>query len=326
MNSLDYFHLIEDYISKRKGRDILQTKIIEVNPLSISSDLNDFFKKKFEKQTDFHKQSFAVHSIYRNVINLREENGIFFSIAKPEAGEAPMTLRIDYKKSFKELDLYQDVHYKDSILKLSDELSIDLAQNYKIWQVRGDKKVKVNTDRLDENKLLFAELLAESGVSGGLKYFYLKHFTDQKSVSSTRIERYLAEKTAEVVLTDSAFKDFSKIIGLGIGSTPSADDFITGYLGVMYLADNKLAEEVFEQAKEVIKLEEVSTTDLSRIMLSNLLQKKVKKINIDFSKAVNENGSTFKRKFKELLKVGSSSGTDTAVGIMTAYQQLRKYL
>lgn len=304
----------------------MKTKIKGVNPLSISSDLNDFFEKKFDRNRDSNKQSFSVHSVYRSVINLRVKNRLFFSIAQADAGEAPMTLRINYDKSFKELDLYQEVQYKDSILNLSDELSIDLAQEHKIWQVRENKKVKIITDQLDENKLLFAELLADSGLSGGLKYFYLKHFTDQRLKSGTTIEKYLAEKTAEVVLKDSAFKEFSKIIGLGIGSTPSADDFITGYLGVMYLVDHQLAEEVFEQAKKEIKLEAVSTTDLSKIMLSNLLKKKVKKINIDFIKAVNLKSSIFKRKFKELIKVGSTSGTDTAVGVMTAYQQLRRYL
>ena len=104
-----------------------------------------------------------------------------------------------------------------------------------------------------------------------------------------------------------------KLLGLGIGLTPTGDDFIVGYLSA-------LEAEVIKDKLDVVdnlKLSDIfaRTTRVSALHLKAALNHRFNKKLVDIYKNLSGEEKEYIKNTKKLLKVGNSSGLDMLSGL-----------
>lgn len=293
---------------------MIKNEVKKVNTLSLSLD--------FEKRLLAENLNFRVHSVYNRVLNLVDENDDIFAIVLKTIDNAPHTLRVDSKLSFKKQKINQEdeIQIVNKQIIISNKLVIDF-KDYQLYQSQLRRKINLKTKILKANLKAAYAIIEAKGKYGGAKYFYQKKFTaDNFSKKAATIEKEFAKRADNYILAEK--KDPQKIIGLGMGLTPTGDDFLLGYFLTMALIDDKYSKEVFKNLKNELEKIEFSTTDLSKAMLKRALELKVRENIKKLIFSFNKNNEDFKFYLKKVLKIGSSSGTDISTGIMTAYQEI----
>ncbi|RCW62477.1 DUF2877 domain-containing protein [Halanaerobium sp. ST460_2HS_T2] len=285
-----------------------------VDALSLSLD--------FEEKLLTGNLNFKIHSIYNRVINLIDELDDLYSIVLRTIDNAPHTLRINSAMSFKKRNIIRQdkIQISDNKLFISNKLVIELAK-YNLFKSRLQDKMKLESDILKRNLKECFSIIRDQGSSGGAKYFYQKRFTIHTlGEKPGTIEREFADRIEKYIIVES--KKPEKIIGFGMGLTPSGDDFLSGYFLTMAFLNNNYSEKVFKNLKLNLARIEVSTTVISRAMLNRVLELKTRENIKNLILSLNAEGPRFRSYLKEVLKIGSSSGTDISIGIMTAYQEI----
>lgn len=279
--------------------------------------------------------SFSIHSVYNQVLNLKDLNDKLYTITLEDFDNLPATLKINSSQSFKELNISKNdqIFINSNSIKISNKLEINFKKNnFEIWNSKLAPKITLNKENISKNLDKSAAFFLEESSCRGAVYFYLDYYfkvpkENSKDKNENMVEKYLYDEIKnEIIEPALKAKNPSALIGLGMGLTPSGDDFLTGYLGVMGSVDLPSAEKNFNHFKDNLLKNDFSTTDISIAMLKNILNLKSRAKISDFIYAVNKDHKTFTAKFAEILTIGSTSGSDLAVGVLTAYQEILRYL
>lgn len=110
--------------------------------------------------------------------------------------------------------------------------------------------------------------------------------------------------------------NLSELLGLGIGLTPTGDDFIVGYLSAVEagLAEDKLKIRESLDDLNIFKL----TTRVSGLHVKGALNHSFNGKVVNLYKNMGLDSEKYIKSVKDLLKIGSSSGLDTLSGIYFA--------
>lgn len=268
----------------------------------------------------------VIHSVYASVMNLRGLQGQLYSIGGQETDNGPYTLRIDTGgQSLMELGLLpgQRLRRQRGSILVGETIEIKLA-NIKLWQHRSFRNLRPSADILIKNCKLVENQLKAQAAPGGCSHFY-HQMQGYVNNFPTLMERELAQRITLLIgalsgkgTIEGAVKS---LIGFGIGLTPSGDDFITGLMAALELAPFKETEEISNALKAAVKNSCAVTTDVSRQMLTAAVAGEFKQQIEELAKAFMVNDSEKLRKcLAKLLMVGSTSGTDIAVGMITGFQ------
>jgi len=293
---------------------MLKNNIKVENALSISLD---FEQKLQEKDLDF-----KIHSIYNKVLNLYDNQNNIYTIALKSIDNAPHTLRINSDQSFQELDIDKSdqIYFNNKQLFISNKLMIKV-KDCKIFDSQIKSRIRLNKEVLIQNLKECFVIINNKGKFGGAKYFYQKRFTENNEYDNPGIiEKEFAERIEKYILVEE--KEIEKIIGFGMGLTPTGDDFLLGYFMTAALIEDKYSQKVFKDLKSKLEKIYFSTTDLSREMLLRALELKLRENIRNLIFSLNKSSKQSKFHLKEVLEIGSSSGTDITVGILTAYQEI----
>ena len=106
-------------------------------------------------------------------------------------------------------------------------------------------------------------------------------------------------------------KELAHLIGLGIGLTPSGDDFLTGILAGLILCDQDQSPFALKLKEEVPKHLQ-DTNDISRAFLSCALKGQFSQTIKILQEHPDIDAAGLQENF---LKIGHSSGIDTLCGI-----------
>ena len=119
---------------------------------------------------------------------------------------------------------------------------------------------------------------------------------------------------------ENAANELSSLIGLGIGLTPSGDDFLCGVLAG-FIFDNLENYSFVKLLKNKIKDNLKNTNDISGAFLNCALDNNFSSpvLNLPYFKSSNEIYENFK-------KIGHSSGIDTLCGIYYCLNTISKIL
>ena len=285
-----------------------------VETLSLSFD--------FEEKLLTNNLNFKIHSVYKRVINLIAESGDLYSIVLKTIDNAPHTLRINSALSFKKRNITKQdkVQISDNKLFISNKLMIEI-KDYKVFDSQIKNKIRLNKEVLIQNLKDCFDIINSKGKYGGAKYFYQKRFTENNDCNNPSvIEKEFAARVEKYILVEE--KDIENIIGFGMGLTPTGDDFLLGYFMTMASIENKYSQKVFKDLKSKLENIDFSTTDLSREMLLRTLELKLRENIKKLIFSLNKSSKQSKFYLKKVLEIGSSSGTDITVGILTAYQEI----
>lgn len=300
----------------------------EVQTTSILS-----ISKEFANKLASDNLIFKIHSVYNKVLNLVDEKKQIYSIVLKNFDNLPAALKIDTIVSFKSLEIILDdeIIVNSKKIEIGDKLLINLKhEKFIIWDSNLKSLSNINDAEVKYNLTKSAEILTKEPSFRGAVYFYLSayNYLSKEKTSEIKInlvEKYLkSEILKNIIEADIENKDPLSIIGLGMGLTPSGDDFLTGYLGVMGIIKYRYSQKIFSTFKNKIIKSDFSTTDISKAMLLNILDLKARGKISDFIYSVNQDFKIFETAFKNVLTIGSTSGSDIAAGVLTAYQEILK--
>ena len=250
-----------------------------------------------------------IHSVYENTVNIIINNKIL-ALQTYNTVVSPISL-ITNTNSF-DIDLNSKISIKNNCIFI-DDFCFDYSKAEII-----DLKMHKNTFDISCDMLIKAIYKADfSGFnaifSSNTKNNFLIINAAKNKINNCTNE--LLNKNYE-----NAANELSSLIGLGIGLTPSGDDFLCGVLAG-FIFDNLENYLFVKLLKNKIKYNLKNTNDISGAFLNCALDDNFSSpvLNLPYFKSSNEIYENFK-------KIGHSSGIDTLCGIYYCLNTISKIL
>jgi len=252
-----------------------------------------------------------VISVYTNVINLKYKD-TYYSIINKNVPKANYFLQINEDINFLELcETNEKLEINKNIIE-GKRLKIDLTSSLcHSWEPIEFKYSDISVSFVDS--LIKKEKLR----SGTIDYYKNYYFGIHEE--SDVIDLYLKseiKKLNDFLLKKEKSDDF-KIVGVGLGSTPSGDDYLCGFL---YCCNQiKDLRDIKNQVIEIIKKNIDKTTDISKLMYQIYLNNGHNEVFYSLLKAMSDSSLfSVEMNYKKIKKIGHSSGIDFLIGIMNA--------
>lgn len=294
--------------------------MLSLDALSFDRHFNDCMKCCHEGQLIGN-----VHSIFNRVINIVDKKGMMLSIASKEIDNAPFTIRVNNMGEIRFRDLNIKVgslvtKYKNSV-RIDDKLNINFFKAVQ-WLTNKPVIKTIPVETVVKSISFYNNVLAAAGASGGCKYFYIKNYLKDYNYNPNIIEAELSS-AIEVFfrgIGKGSGKNITGLIGLGAGLTPSGDDFVTGFITVLASVDIPFVHDIFSNLTRDIKMDAVSTTDISKQMIFSAVNGESRENIYNFIHAlITGKPSELEESIPKVLSIGSSSGTDLSIGVVTAF-------
>jgi hypothetical protein len=257
-----------------------------------------------------------VHSAFNRTFNIKcVENGDLYTIACRKLDNGPNTLIIDVNNIKPlEIDVNDWVRVEKSHLNIGDKVTISIDKAYKWESVLPI--YPCNVEILKRNLKKMKEFINIHGVGGGIKKNVIPQNPFEAEVSDMLEKRTLL--LLKELLNDripSALPHAVSLVGLGPGLTPSGDDFLTGLFTIFNMKNSPFYP-YRSFCEEVLKKANTLTNDISYMTLKKAATGKVRESIILFlNSLLVEDDDDLVLSLNKLLKIGSSSGTDIALGI-----------
>lgn len=261
-------------------------------------------------------QSYKVHSVYKRTVNILVKDRIL--AFQPEILEkTPVSISIPLSE--KEFAAFaEEAKKEEDVFIGNDKLWVGRKSwdtgKCEIWDCRLRKHLSVeNTSFLEKEieAFLFEIGSAYDGMSDCAIHFEKK----EKDSLITRVMREMILETYSCGLKNP--KELSKIlsgmIGLGMGLTPSGDDFLTGLMISFHVVSS-----VYEKEKEIL-MKDISgffdrTNDISRQYLSCAFYGEASYVWHELFNDWDDKEKIKQRLFR-IQQIGHSSGIDTLNGV-----------
>lgn len=252
-----------------------------------------------------------IHSIYENTVNLIVNNQIL-ALQTHNTVISPISLITD-ANSFN-INLNSKIYINNSCIFI-DNFCFDYSKTEII-----DSKMHKNTFNISCDMLIQAIYKADFSGFNAI-------FSSKTDIKDNFLILNAAKNKIDTCTSELLNKNFenssdilSSLIGLGIGLTPSGDDFLCGVLaGCIF--DNLEKHSFVKLLKKQIQNNLQNTNDISRAFLSCALNDNFSTpvLNLPYFKSPDEVYHNFK-------KIGHSSGIDTLCGIYYSLNTISKIL
>lgn len=269
-------------------------------------------------QHNFHG---VVHSTFNRTVNIQcLDHGDLYTVGCKEIDNAPNTLIID-------LDCFEKVDIVVNDIVSSDHSNLSIANKMSI-AMDGVMEWKCElpiypTDRyvLNNNLSKMKDYIDIHGKNSAINRSF-KGCSPYDSEMSRMLHEHTHLLVSELQNNElsNAMKHATSLIGLGPGLTPAGDDFLVGLFTVFNIGNSpcfsnkSFCEEVVFKAKNL-------TNDISYTALEKAAVGKVRETIIDLMKALfRGNEDELIMSLRKVLDIGSSSGTDIALGIMAGLE------
>ncbi len=252
-----------------------------------------------------------IHSVYENTVNLIVNNQIL-ALQTHNTVISPISLITD-ANSFN-INLNSKIYINNSCIFI-DNFCFDYSKTEII-----DSKMHKNTFNISCDMLIQA--IYKADFSGFNAIFSSNTDIKENFLIINAAKTKIDTCTNELINKnyENAANVLSNLIGLGIGLTPSGDDFLCGVLaGCIF--DNLEKHSFVKLLKKQIQNSLQNTNDISRAFLSCALNDNFSTpvLNLHYFKSSDEIYDHFK-------KIGHSSGIDTLCGIYYSLNTISKIL
>lgn len=269
-----------------------------------------------------------VHSIFSKALNFSGKTGRLYSIVLSDVCNGPCTIRVDNKQltNLKDsgISIGERVRFDKDKIEIGIKLTIDLT-GARLWIPQALRITGEAFGSFKENLEIYDQCLLLKGADGGAKYFYMNRFMKPScQVKASPVEAELSKRIGlfldSIMLKENNLQQrVNSLIGFGNGLTPSGDDFLSGLNVFLYHFKTEDEGCLLKKIENILCSQELSTTDVSRSMLYASLEGMAAESALDFMEALlYKDKATFAKAANKLFAVGSSSGTDISVGIITA--------
>lgn len=267
------------------------------------------------------KLSGFVHSTFKRTLNIQcLEDGELYTIACNEIDNGPNTIIVDLA-SFEDMNInaYDEVYSDNNIISIGNKMSITIDRA-KSWESILPA-YPTNTDVLKMNIKIMKRYIEIHGKSGGIKSKSVNESPFEQEMSKMIQERkdLLVNELVNKQLHHAVLHAVS-LLGLGPGLTPSGDDFLVGLFTSFHLKNSPFAnyQWFFEEIERAAK---TATNEISYIAIKKASVGKIRESIIVLVNALlEENEEQLILSLIKVLNIGSSSGTDIALGILTGLE------
>lgn len=280
--------------------------------------------KEFKKMTNGSKTPLIVHSVFERTINILIESELF-TLASNQIDNAPATLVIDLP-NFNNcvIDANTQGFLSPEKVEINKSLSIDIKTT-PTWAC-SLIEFPTNTKNLIKN---ISTAMQEISSKGNAKW--LRKEESKRTLFDKEMSRMLKERTAALLEGFSTndrsqnIQNANKLIGLGQGLTPSGDDFLVGLL-LAFSTSEKNYFSKKEWGQEIVKVSKNNTNIISYSALKYAAIGQTREtISLFIEILVHaETDDQVKQALSTVMKIGSSSGTEIAWGILNGLSLLLK--
>ncbi|MDN3017031.1 DUF2877 domain-containing protein [Paenibacillus sp. BSR1-1] len=258
-----------------------------------------------------------VHSAFKRTFNIQcFDSGEVYTIACRYIDNAPNTLIVDTENTSQwNIEVNDRVFVEDRILYISNKLALNISR-VNIWESILPPYPN-NEEILLHNVRRAREYIDCRGKGGGIKK-HLIPLNPFEAETCNMLEQRTKSLLYDLAMNrmDHAIKHAVSLIGLGPGLTPSGDDFLTGLFTTLQMEHSPLYEHRSFCEKVTMKAKPL-TNDIS---YSALKQASIGKVRESIISLVNslliENEDDLILSLNKVLDIGSSSGTDIALGLV----------
>ncbi|MEH7254055.1 DUF2877 domain-containing protein, partial [Neobacillus niacini] len=246
----------------------------------------------------------------------RYENGDLYTIAGSKLDNGPNTLILDIDNMKPMgIEVNERVRVENNLLYIGNKLTISINKADRWESVLPT--YPSNIEILKRNLVKMKEHITLHGVGGGIKKNVIPQNPFEAEVSNMLGERtHLLYNELLNNRISSALPQAVSLIGLGPGLTPSGDDFLTG-LFTIFNMENSPFYPYRSFCEEVLKKAKTLTNDISYMTLKKAAIGKVRESIISLLNSLFvEDEEDLILSLNKLLNIGSSSGTDIAIGIV----------
>lgn len=271
------------------------------------------------KENSLTHESWYVHSVFKNGLNLISENNVLF-IGTDKNGELPFALHLSFKDTKELLKLVKvgDKFFYDPQTNQLKSEYISLSFKYTIFyrsQMLPQEEIK-----LDQVETVLAEAEKISDNNGFKENLPLSldDLTEDKTDFAKAIKGLFSSDK------DSIRESLVFFIGRGVGLTPSGDDLLVGLLSI------DSAYTLLSNDFRLILLDLLETKERTTIIAATYLRYAIKHLYsttlLSFASELSEKhkGNQIKVDFKNILTNGSTSGLDTMTGILLGLLVLKE--
>lgn len=244
----------------------------------------------------------TIHSMYNKTINLLINKEIF-SLQPIESELSPISLITNLtQKQFQQLGLkpnqnYQlHLNYQNCAIFCTKLTACSAPSNHKLNVCTElTQQILQNSDKKGLNRLLQAQ-------------------NDDLILSA--FKQYLAQAEHSYTINDeeNACNILTKLIGLGIGLTPSGDDFLCGLLATLQYF-NATQTSFYQKLAQQIKQNLANTNAISSRFLDCALQQQFSLPVLTFLKNLDTQNIEIEKLSELFENIGHSSGMDTLFGV-----------
>ena len=286
--------------------------VIGIN--SLSCDIN------FVKIVASPKFSGYVHSVYHKAVNITcNTTGEMLTLLCNQMDNGPNSLIVDLR-SFENLGIeaHDWVRIKEDYLLIASRLNVQLPHSG-LW--RCDlPSFPDQTQMLKANLKVATEYMKHYGKHSGM----LRLCTTRGDIESTLTKMLDARVKGllDAVAKGNSVNAFyyaSRLVGLGYGLTPSGDDFLVGLFTVMNMPNSPL-QSFSKWCKQIVDAAYSFTNEISYATLIKAASGMVRESIVRFVMAlIEEYPQQMVKSLDRVLKIGSTSGTDIALGITSGF-------
>jgi len=267
-----------------------------------------------------------VVSTFERVINIK----LFYpscliAIATDNVISAPYMMKTKNLKAFNELQrrtkIGDSICFNEKKLLIINTCTVDYTPA-KTWD--NSINIKPLNYSVVENKYNnLKTYLSEFGKTGGILTAFLMREEGTHQIIPKMYDSYF-KVILDQLETELSVDNLQQFIGLGVGLTPSGDDFITGLLSVLYC----YAQHQSKITELICSLKNINfqnkTTHVSSYMISNALTGQVNTPLKDYIALELDNKRMNKQLIDSIISIGSTSGTDMLVGVCFGFKYLIK--
>lgn len=267
-----------------------------------------------------------VHSTFSRTLNiLCTDSEDLYTVACRNLDNAPNTLIAGFENlSSFEIVIGDRVYSSTNLLQIGHRLTVSTV-NAEKWRCTLSEYPK-NSEKLIANLSIMKQYIDNFGKGGGMIKAHWPQNSFEEEVTrllQERSEAFLCELNAN--RRENALQVAQSLLGLGPGLTPSGDDFLVGLFAVMNLkgcplqAYSYLCHEILSKAHQYT----------NEISLASLKQAACGHVRDSIANLINTLGygtpEQLLSSLTTVLGIGSSSGTDIAMGIYSGMRFCCQY-
>jgi hypothetical protein len=284
-----------------------------------------------------------IHSVNKNSFYCLFPNKEILLVYEKKYGRIPFGISINqsFKNYFCELGLRKDMDVKlgEYYLYIPEGNIFLELQGGKVWVSRIENNHIFSVSKVMSNLDYATELCLLNGSMDGLGKLlsYQEHLICDRTISEAGLNSFcrfsiipIMNLMAAIERNDSYLleRSLKKLIGLGVGLTPSSDDMLIGLFTTLYFFHRHIKlNYISSLAKALYFLSIGKTTLISEIFLKFISQGERFEILDDAIMAVlSTSKPNLYVRINKVLSIGSSSGTEMILGILLGIRLILKIL